>query len=150
MTQEKFGGDRHRPAGEWVQATPLLNVAGWTFRAANVERFFAAVRKAEADGRPYGVRVRPEPHNAHDPLAIAVYGFASVKRWLRSPRIEEWHIGYVPADQAAAIHRDMLSKGMPIEAELYTLYLQDDYREVRFFVLAPPGNSEKARRKGPR
>jgi hypothetical protein len=147
MSYEKFGRERHRPAGDWVQATYLLEVAGWTFRKANVERFFAAVRKAEASGTLYGVRVRPEPDNAHDPCAIAVDGFALVKRWFRSPMLAEWHLGYVPVEEAAKIHQDLLANGTPIEGELYSLYARDDYREMRFFVLAPPGNGVEKRRR---
>ena len=124
----------------------LLDIAGWTFRSANVHRFFAAVKKAERRKARHGIRVVPEPRNRHDPNAIAVHGFADVRSWFRTKRMQ-FRLGYVPAEIAAELQDDLLSRGVPISAELYSLYRRDDYHEIRIVILAPPGFSVKARQK---
>jgi hypothetical protein len=147
MAYEKFGMARHKPTGQWVQTTALLTVAGSNHRRADVERFFNAVRAAETRSLLYGVRLILEPENRHDPNAIAVYGFAEGKGWFGKSKVRSWHVGYLPAEDAADVQSNILGRGLPIEAELYSLYANNDYREIRIFVLAPPGNSESARRR---
>ena len=135
----KFGLDRHRPEGKWVQATPLLNVAGLHHRRDQVGSFLSAVAIAERKRAPYGIELRPEPENPHDPNAIRVYGRAGG---------HEWHIGFIDADTARDVNEDILARGLPIAGEMYSIWRGDDgYIDIKVFVLAPPGNSEKARRK---
>lgn len=96
-----------------------------------------AVRAAELARRPYGVHLRPDPGNPHDPNAIAAYGFADGKTW---------HVGFLDRDTAQEITRDLISNGVAIDAELYAIWVADDgYIEIKLIVLAPPGHSMKKR-----
>lgn len=141
----KYGLDRHRPAGDWVQTTVVEEVWGINHRKGDVVAFCQAVDDAERSGRPYGIYLRPEPANQHDPNAIAVIGRCMVKPLFRSPRLKEWHIGYIQRDLAREIHEDLLGKGIPIASELYCIFEQDDYVEVKLIVLAPSGHGHKVR-----
>lgn len=142
---ERFGRDRHRPPGDWVQATPLLEVAGIVFRKRDAGAFFVAVARAEREGRRYGLELERQPDNPEDANAIAVYGVAAERRLLRGWRERRWHIGFVPRAVAAEIVASFTERGLPIAAELYSLFRQGDFLEVRFFVLGPPGHGVKAR-----
>ena len=137
--------DRHRPVGDWVQTTLVEEVWGLSHRKTNVAAFCHAVFDAERTKRAYGIYLRPEPANQHDPNAIAVIGRCMVKPFFRSPRSEEWHIGYIQRDLARELHEDLLGRGVPIESELYCIFEQDDYVEVKFIILAPPGHGHKVR-----
>ncbi|MEO9340770.1 HIRAN domain-containing protein [Mesorhizobium sp. SB112] len=102
-------------------------------------RLFCAVQAAERSNGHYGIEFRPYPNNAHDRNAIAVDGVVGNRRL---------HIGYLDRKTAKAVHDDLLSKGIPVAGEIYNLWASgDDYLEVKFFVLAPPGNGVKARLK---
>jgi len=117
----------------------MVKVAGVNHRIEAVAGWAAAARQAERDGRHYGLRLEPEPHNPHDQNAIAVYGTVGN---------DEWHIGYLDADRAKDVTEDILARGLPIAAELYQIWVGDGgYTDIKMLVLAPPGNSEKARRK---
>ena len=43
------------------------------------------------------------------------------------------------ADLAAELHRDLLNSGVPIAADLYSIYKQDEFIDINLIVLAPPG-----------
>lgn len=112
--------------------------------------FSKAVEKAERKGLRYGVRLEPQPDNPHDRQAIAVYGFAE-RSGLFKRKPGEWHIGFIPADLAAEITTELLSDGIPIAAELYSVFEgTDDFFDVKIIVLAPPGHGVKARSRRPR
>lgn len=143
----KFGTERYRPRGDWVQTTLAQPVVGIPHRRRQASAFASAVARAEAKGWPYGVTVEPEPTNPHDPNAIRVIGMATVKPWFRAPRERHWHIGYVAREMAEEIQRDLLAKGVPIEAELYSIYRDRNFLEVKVILLAPKGHSESARRR---
>lgn len=145
MTYRKFGRHRHRPLGKWVQATTAIDVVGTEHRLRNARRFAAAVAKAERREQPYGARLKLEPDNPHDRNAIAVLGWVRVKPFLRSARIAEWHIGYLPRDLAATLHAEMISQGIKIDVELYSIFIRGDYHEFRVIVLAPPGHSHSSK-----
>lgn len=133
----KFGQDRHKPEGKWVQTTTTLKVAGVRHRQDAVHDFMRAVARAQGGSTRYGVNLRPDPTNAHDKNAIAVDGYAGSDRW---------HIGFLDRDTAAELHRDLISNGIRIDAELYSLWRGDDgYVDVNVIVLAPPGHSMKKR-----
>lgn len=135
----RFGKARHKPAGEWVQTTMMVRVAGVTYRHGAAASFAAAVQLAEQTARPYGVRLRPDPDNPADPNAIAVDGFAAG---------ESWHVGFLDRDTAEEITRDLVKSGVPIAAELYEIWLGDDgFIDIKIIVLAPPGHSLKSRLK---
>lgn len=136
----RFGTDRHKPVGAWVQTTMTVSVTGIQHRKSAVGAFCRAVRQATKNQARYGVRLRPEPGNQHDPNAIAVDGFAGSG---------SWHIGYLSRDLAKEIRDDLLDKGVPIDAELYNIWVGDnDFTEINVIVLAPPGHGMKARVKG--
>lgn len=133
----RYGKARHGVPGDWVQTTTMIRLAGGNHRLGNVYAFTNAVIRAERTGQEYGLTVLPEPSNAYDRNAIAVYGVALG---------EKWHIGYLDADTAKEISRDLVSKSIPIAAELYEIWIGTDGGiDVKLIVLAPPGNGMKAR-----
>lgn len=137
LPRGRFGQDRHKPSGNWVQTTTVVQVAGVQHRRNAAEAFCMAVHSSEQSRRPYGVLLRPDPGNAHDPNAIAVHGFAEGKTW---------HVGFLDRDTASAITRDLLANSVAIDAELYAIWIADDgYIEIKLIVLAPPGHSMKKR-----
>lgn len=131
---------RHRPEGDWVNATLTLDVAGIQHRRAEVEAFVKAAHSADLEGAKYGVRLTPDPLNPYDPNAIKVIG--------EVPGRGEWHIGYLDRETAEDISQDLLAAGIPIAGDLYKIYVSaGGFIEIKVIVLAPPGNGEKARRK---
>jgi hypothetical protein len=138
----RFGKDRHATPGAWVQTTMMIKVKGIQHRGSAVGAFATAVQAAERHRAYYGVTLKPEPGNSHDKNAIAVYGIASGA---------EWHLGYLDAYTAEEINRDLVSKGIPIAAELYEIWVSDEgFIDVKIIVLAPPGYGHKARVKARR
>lgn len=147
MGYSKYGRDRHQPPGEWVQTTQLTDAVGLSHRKSDVILFANAVKKAEKQGLPYGLRIERQPNNPHDPNAIAIYGIAETKGWFGTKR-NEWHIGFVPADVAADVSPNLIDAGIPVAVELYQIVEgTDDYFEVKFFILGPPGYGVKKRLK---
>jgi hypothetical protein len=133
----RFGKARHKPPGQWVQTTTMIKTVGIQYRVDDVRRFANSVRRAEEAGDLYGVRLRPDPGNSFDRNAIAVYGYANGG---------EWHVGFLDRDTAAEINRDLISRGIPIEAELYEIWVgQDGYIDIKIIVLAPSGHGLDAR-----
>lgn len=150
MGYRKFAKDRHRPEGKWVQATPLLHVAGLIFRNRSVKAFARAADRAERSGTTYGLALEWQPNNPHDPNALAVYGVAEVRGLFRRSK-KEWHVGFLPAEVAEECVRDFLVKEVPLGIELYQIGEGvGDYFEVQCFVLAPPGNSASTRERARR
>lgn len=149
---EKYGKERYRLPGKWVQATLVEEVQGIHYRKPNVRAFCKAVKRAERLRLEYGVALAPQSDNQHDPNAIAVLGQCMVKRLFRSPKLQEWHIGYVARELAAELQSEFLRKDIPIASELYEIFQQGDFYEIKFIVLAPPGYSHGRRMKkqGPR
>ncbi|HWA22295.1 MAG TPA: hypothetical protein VG735_07875 [Caulobacterales bacterium] len=132
----KYGTARHRPDGEWVQFEALLKVAGVQYRKENVRQWAEAVRNAEAANAHYGVELSRNRWNWFDPNAIKVLGVASGQRWF---------IGYVPAPVARDITNELYKQNLPVSAELYSIYQSHDFYDVNILILAPPGQSRKAR-----
>lgn len=144
---KRFGKDRHRPDGKWVQATTIQKVVGVQHRKPNAQAFADAARKAENKSLQYGVQLEHQPNNPHDFNAIAVYGI-SEKKGFFSKSVAEWHIGYLESELAAELVCDFLSKDIQIAAELHSIYENDSgFLDFNVIVLAPPGHSESARRK---
>ena len=138
VTWEKYGRDRHKPTGEWVQTTHIEKVTGVAYRKTEALAFAKAAKKAEQQGCIYGVRLELEPENPVDKNAIMVWGVAENKGWLGIKQAE-WHIGYLSAALAAELHRDLLSLGRPIAAELYSIFEDGDFFDFNIIVLAPKG-----------
>ena len=89
---EKFGRDRYRPPGAWIQTTGLLDVMGIQYRRGDAHEYARAARTAEQKRWPYGLRLEPEPENRQDPNAIKVIGHALTKRFFfRSNRTRLAH-----------------------------------------------------------
>ena len=143
----RFGRDRYPPPGDWVQATTVQVVAGTQYRRRNAWRYCEAVESAESRELFYGVTPVPEPTNRHDPHAIAIFGHCEVKPLFRKPRHRAWHVGYMPRELAAEMHAEFLSVNIPIAAELYEIFIQGNYLEIKFIVLAPPGHSLSSRKR---
>lgn len=135
----RFGQDRHKPSGEWVETTLAVPVAGLHHRRDHTLSFFSAAQEAQLGHAPYGVELRPAPDNENDPNAIEVWGHALGK---------SWHIGFLDHDAAREITKDLVSKDIPIAAELYALWIgHNGHMDVKIIVLAPPGNSMNERLK---
>jgi HIRAN domain len=138
------------PAGEWVQTTLAESIVGVHHRKANAVAFARAARKAEARSLVYGLELEHHPGNRHDPNAIAVFGVAEQKRWFRRT-VGRWHIGYLDRDVAADIVDDLVSKGIPVAAELYSIYEGNDgFLDFKVIVLALAGYGTKARQRARR
>lgn len=143
----KFGTDRHRPPGEWVQATMTEEVAGIVHRKGACRSWASAVARAESAKLPYGIDLEPEPSNPHDANAIRVIGHATTRGFFGGLKQHRHFIGYLPAWLAQEINEDLISQGLPIAGELYSIYQANDFFDVKVLVLGPPGHSESARRK---
>jgi hypothetical protein len=144
----RFGQDRHKPPGDWVQTTTTLSVVGVQFRKRDARRFARAAGKAERRALFYSVRLVPQPDNPADHNAIAVHGVAVCRGWLRSG-LRGWHIGYIDRDTAAELTRDLIAKAIPIAAELYSIYEgRGGFLDFKIIVLAPPGYGMKVRLRG--
>jgi len=143
-----FGRDRHRPAGEWVQFTSLFNVAGIHHRRDAGAVFARLVKRAEQKGWTYGVGLLPEPDNPKDPYAIRVYGVAQSKALFGPIKVEQGHIGYLPREEADAVHRELIVPGLPFQAELYSIFVSSrGFIDVKMAVLGPKGTSASARKR---
>lgn len=143
-----FGRDRHRPAGDWVQFTSLLNVAGIHHRREAAAIFAGLVKRAEQKGWTYGVALLPEPYNPQDPFAIRVYGVAQSKKLFGPVTVEQGHIGYLPREEAEAVHRELIGPGLPFQAELYSIFVSDGgFIDIKMAVLGPKGTSASARKR---
>ena len=146
MSKEKiFGAARHSPRGEWVQTTIVNQVAGILFRRSNVIEYCDAVRKADRKGLVYTVKLRPEPTQTHGPNAIAIYGLVRIKSFFGTKSVVKWHIGYVGRELANELQEDLLSKGIPIAAELYDINQSGQFIDINYLVLAPPGHGLRRR-----
>jgi hypothetical protein len=141
----RYAQDRHMPEGKWVQTTLAESIVGVHHRKADAITFARAVRRAEAKGLQCRVQLEHRPDNPHDANAIAVIGVAEQKGWF-SRRIGQWHIAYLDRDVAAEIISDLVSNGIAVAAELYSIYEgKDGFLDFKVIVLAPPGHSTKAR-----
>lgn len=144
----KFATDRHRPEGDWVQATIAEKVQGVHFKKPNADAFAKAAQKAESKGLHYGLSLEPEPDNPHDKNAVAVYGHAEVPG-LFGKKAKRWQIGYLSKDLAAEMVKEFYAKSIPIAAELYSIWRSDNgFLDFSLIVLAPPGHSHSNRIKG--
>ena len=130
-----------------MQTTLAESIVGVHHQKAEALTFARAARRAEEKGLLYGVQLEHRPDNPHDANAIAVIGVAEQKGWF-SRRIGHWHIGYLDRDVAAEIIDDLVSKGIAVAAELYSIYEgKDGFLDFKVIVLAPPGHSTKARQR---
>ncbi|MDC7675199.1 hypothetical protein [Asticcacaulis machinosus] len=142
MAYQKFGLDRHTPAGAWVEATLAESVAGIPYLLPYVRSWMRAVKRAERLGLYYGLELVPEPTNAHDENAIQIIGVVARKWPFMAPITERFHIGYVPALTAAELQTDIVSKGLRLGGELQSIYVEiTGHIDVKFVALAPPGHS---------
>lgn len=142
---ERLGEQRYKPVGEWVQTTMAIPVVGIQHRKNDANSFVSAVRKAERTRLRYGVQVEHQPGNKHDPNALAVYGYADFKGWFRSGT-SRWHVGFLDRDSAEELARDLIAHSVPLELELYHIWIGDTgFVDIKVIVLAPPGFGLKAR-----
>jgi hypothetical protein len=125
--------------------TMAESVVGIQYRKADAVAFARAAQRAGQRRLIYGVELERQPDNPHDSNAIAVFGLAERKRFF-GRTVDRWQIGYLERDLAAEIVHDLVSKGIPMAAELYSIYEgTDDFLDFKVIVLAPPGHSMKAR-----
>ena len=137
MKHGRFGQDKYQPKGDWAYATGMLEVAGAFFRKENVLKFAKAVFESESSNNKYGIKLVSDPLNPHDENAIKIMGYAERKGFLGSLNQQHWHIGFVNRDTAKYLTEKFVSRGVEINAELNSLYFDDDIRAPWYKVLAP-------------
>lgn len=74
----------------------------------------------------------PEPHNAYDENAIAVY--VTVRRWFTLFLKTDVHIGYIKKDRAKFFARKLKEGGNIIGAHVKSMYLELDHPRVSLLV----------------
>jgi hypothetical protein len=79
-----------------------VKVAGTSYRAKDAELFLRSAENSQLAGRRYGITLRPEPNNPHDPNAVVVEGYWEVGGLLGS-KLRSIKIGYLPADFAKGL-----------------------------------------------
>lgn len=142
-----FAKDRHRPPGNWVIFSPMIELVVWRDIHDATSTFADLAQRAEKKGWPYGLELCPEPANPFDPNAVAVYGVSTYKGLFGPKRINREKIGYLPREHAALVVRELVQPGKAFGVELYSVYrTKNGYVNVKLLVLGPPGMSEKARR----
>lgn len=141
----KYAHDRYNPPGEWVISTLKQNVAGVKYRISSVRDFCNAVKKAEKLNIRYGLRAIRDPENQFDCNAIEVHGYSENVNWLGKKGEKTWHIGYFSRDLAKEINDYFVVNGINFEVQLYAIYENEDFIDISFFVLGPPGHSHKKR-----
>lgn len=140
MDEKRFGANKYRPEGQWVQNTPLLEVAGIRHHKSAALAFANAVESAERAKRQYGLRLEPEPHNPRDHNAIRVLGHAYVKPLFGPSREQTWHVGYVDHQTAAELGEDLISINHPYAAELSFIYRRGSFLALAYHVIVPKGS----------
>lgn len=140
MDEQRFGVDRHRPAGQWVQNTPLLEVAAVQNRKAAALAFARAAENAERRQWPYGLRFALEPTNQEDPNAIKVIGFAMAKPMFGATKEHVFDIGYIDRETAAEVHEDLVAVEHPFAAELSFIYRRGSFVAFAYHILVPKGS----------
>lgn len=111
-----YSGMRHRPPGRWVKAFGDVSITVAQPGLSDVEKWSVACERAEDMGRPYGVALELEPNNSDDPDAIKVIG------WAEFGTEHNWHLGYVPRNRSARLHREFIGRGVALAAELVSIY----------------------------
>jgi hypothetical protein len=74
MATMKLGTDRHRPPGDWVQATSVFKVAGIAHRKGATLQWIRDIARSLRARMPYGVIVEKEPDNPKDRNALKYMG----------------------------------------------------------------------------
>ncbi|MCA3740200.1 HIRAN domain-containing protein [Phenylobacterium sp.] len=142
-----------RPDGEWEVFRNYQDIVGERYRMENSVAFLREIREAiqravavEApEMKFFGVRLRREPDNPHDPQAVAVDGF-----WLKDPKDQasaaHLHLGYLPANVAGLIAA-RLGPDAELGAELVGIEIDpdddDDPVNVTIHVLNRPGANKR-------
>jgi hypothetical protein len=141
-----------RPAGEWEVFRNDQAIVGERYRMENSVAFLREIREAirravaveEPEMKFFGVRLRREPDNPHDPQAVAVDGF-----WLKDPKdrasAAHLHLGYLPANVAGLIAA-RLGPAAELGAELVGIDIDpddDDPVNVTIHVLNRPGAEKR-------
>jgi hypothetical protein len=117
----------------------LEAVVGISHRHKAATAFAAAVERAERTGLHYGLQLELDPGNPHDQNAIKVWGVATRRRIFFGATERSWHIGYVAAELAEELQRDLISRGLPIAAELYAVSLKWHLRRCRPYRVGSSG-----------
>jgi hypothetical protein len=98
-------------------------IAGLQFRKADALAFLEGAMESDTRRWPYGIVLRREPHNSHDPLALAVDGFWSSKGFFGTKQ-NSLFVGYVPADWAKS-YSSAADKGAMLAGLLKSCWTND-------------------------
>lgn len=107
-----------------------VRVAGLRHQAHAFGAWAEAVARAKDEGVEYGLDVQWEPDNRFDGNAHKVIG------WARTAGIEQYHIGYVPADLADMLV-ELKGSRYPVTARLLWIGKSEVAFELRSSTDAP-------------
>jgi len=122
--------------GKWRQYLGRQKIAGVHHYRHAATKFIHGAIRAEKQGLPYGLEVKPEPANPYDPNALAIIAHWNRKRLFSAPLHISDHIGYVAADMAEDIAN--MRPRPPVAARLLYAYIGNDgYVDIEYSLLLP-------------
>jgi hypothetical protein len=139
-------GQITRPDAQHTRCSHPLAVIGLKERIASFIAFADAADHAAKKGLRFGLEIEPDPSNTLTANALKVIGVAQSKSWLGKLSAQQWDLGHIWHVAADEIHRDLVAKGVPIAAELYSIHYDKDDPEVKLYILAPKEHSASKRR----
>ena len=138
-------GQVTRPEGQWVRTTGMVSIIGLEQRLDAFRAFAVAADRASKTGLRFGVELEPDPTHAETTNALKVIGVAHSKGFFSGPKEHKWELGHIWHSIADEIYRDLTSQGVPIAAELSSIHADVNDPEVKLYLLAPKGHSQRDR-----
>lgn len=138
-------GQETRPDGKWVRTTGMCSVIGLEDRIDAFKAFADAADRAAKKGWRFGVDIEADPSHPDSPHALRVIGVAQSKGMFVGTKTHQWELGHVWHTIADEIHRDLVSKGVRVAAELSSIHADVTDPEVKIYLLAPKGHSQRDR-----
>lgn len=127
--------DLTTPEGAWSEVYEDVEVRGTVYRLESLFAFSKGLAKAVQTNQPFGLRLVPDPDNAHDPYAIKVEGYWMEKRTWFQLREHAHHLGFLPAKMAYGIHKRY--QGIEFKVRLTRLELDIDEPLVTIDLMIP-------------
>lgn len=121
------------PHGEWDVIYDEVNVVGEQYRLESVADFIKGATDAVGRQGPFGVMLKPDPDNAHDPHAVMVVGWWT-KPGLFGSKREERTVGYLPSKMAFALTVDR-PRSWPYAARLRAFQIDNGEPNILIDVL---------------
>lgn len=137
-------GQDTRPPGDWVRATDVLSVQGLAANVNAVIAFADAAEAARQKGLRFGIDLAAEDAD-HPERGLLVVAGAETKGFFGSRKVSHWPLGHLASKVVSEIHEDLISKGIPIAAELSGIHYDRADPDVKIYILAPRGHSARER-----